>query len=116
MDLPVFGLRRLTPEDAWGLTPADTEVARQQIAALRYQGPFTPVGLEPTAEAPSNTRGFNWGGLSYDPQRGILVGAVNRFAAIVQLYPRRQESAVRATHPAGGMRLEAEVGSIWPGR
>jgi quinoprotein glucose dehydrogenase len=112
VDLPVFGLRRLTPEDAWGLTPEDTEVARQKIAAVRYEGPFTPVGLEPTAEAPSNTGGFNWGGLSYDPQRGILVGAVNRFAAIVQLSLRRQEPDVRATHPAGGIRLEAEVGSM----
>jgi quinoprotein glucose dehydrogenase len=112
VDLPVFGLRRLTPEDAWGLTLEDTEVARQKIAALRYQGPFTPVGLEPTAEAPSNTGGFNWGRLSYDPQRRILVGAVNRFAAIVQLYPRRQEPEGRASHPAGGIRLEAEVGSM----
>jgi quinoprotein glucose dehydrogenase len=88
--LPVFGLRQLTPDDAWGLTPEDTARARQQIAAVRYDGPFTPVGLGPTAEAPSNTGGFNWGGLSYDPKRRILVGAVNRFAAIVQLYPRQE--------------------------
>jgi quinoprotein glucose dehydrogenase len=110
--LPVFGLRSLSADDAWGLTPADTERARQQIAALRYEGPFTPVGLEPTAEAPSNTGGFNWGGLGYDPQRGILVGAVNRFAAIVQLFPRREAPDVRATQPAGGIRLEAEVGPM----
>jgi glucose dehydrogenase len=81
VDLLGFGLRHLTPEDAWGLTPEDTEVARQKIAAVRCRGPFTPVGLEPTDEAPSNTGGFNWGGLSYDPQRGILVGASVRWAS-----------------------------------
>ena len=40
------------------------------------------------------------------------MGAVNRFAAIAQLSPRRQESEVRATHRAGGIRLEAEIGPM----
>jgi len=78
----------VTPDDAWGLTPAEAEVGRKRIAGLRYEGPFTPVSLQETIEAPSNTGGFNWGGLSYDPARDIIVGAVNRFAAIVKLYPR----------------------------
>jgi quinoprotein glucose dehydrogenase len=52
--------------------------------------------------------GFNWGGLSYDPARGILVGAVNRFAAVTQLFPRAQAPA--ATGP--NIRLESEVGPM----
>jgi quinoprotein glucose dehydrogenase len=107
-NLPVFGLRKVTPDDAWGLAPAETEAGRKRIAELRYEGPFTPVSLQGTIEAPSNTGGFNWGGLSYDPGRGIIVGAVNRFAAIVKLYPRA--SAPSSTGP--NIRLEAEVGSM----
>jgi quinoprotein glucose dehydrogenase len=107
-NLPVFGLRRVTLDDAWGLTPADVDAARQRIAALRYEGPFTPVSLRGSIEAPSNTGGFNWGGLSYDPARGILVGAVNRFAAVVQLFPRAHAPA--ATGP--NIRLESEVGPM----
>jgi quinoprotein glucose dehydrogenase len=91
--LPVFGLRELTPDDAWGPTPEERERAREVIAALRSEGPFTPISLQGTIETPSNTGGFNWGGLSYDPTRQILVGAVNRFAAVMQLTPRDDAEA-----------------------
>jgi quinoprotein glucose dehydrogenase len=37
----------------------------------------------------------------------VIVGA-----AIVQLYPRQEAQELRAAQPAGGMRLEAEVGSM----
>jgi len=104
--LPVFGLRQVTPDDAWGLTPEELLAARQLIAALRFDGPFTPVSLQGSIEAPSNTGGFNWGGLTIDPVRGIVVGAVNRFASYTRLYPRAQ-----APTPTGpNLRLESEVG------
>lgn len=74
VNLPVFGLRNVTPDNAWGLSVEDREFARKKIASLRYDGPFTPVSLRGSIEAPSNTGGFNWGGLAYDPARGIIVG------------------------------------------
>jgi quinoprotein glucose dehydrogenase len=77
--LPVFGLRQLTPEDAWGLTPADIRTAREAIASVHWEGLFTPIGLKPTGNVPSVLGGFDWGGLSYDPERRIFVRAVNRF-------------------------------------
>jgi quinoprotein glucose dehydrogenase len=108
VDLPVFGLRRVGTDDAWGLTAADVERARTRISELHHEGPYTPVGLVETIEAPSNTGGFNWGGLSYDPVRAIVVGAVNRFAAIVRLYPRGEAPA--STGP--NIRLESEIGRM----
>src|SRR5207249_1542550 len=107
-NLPTFGLRRVGSDEAWGLTPADVETARQRIGELRFEGPYTPVGLAGTIAAPGNAGGFNWGGLSYDPARGVVVGAVNRFAAIVRLYPREQAPARRGPD----MRLEAELGEM----
>jgi quinoprotein glucose dehydrogenase len=112
VNLPLFGLRSLSPDDAWGLTPEATARARERLAAVSYAGVFTPPGLEPVAQAPSNTGGFNWGGLTYDPRRGTLVGATNRFAAVAQLFPRAEEQQVRETSPGGGVRLEAEVGRM----
>ena len=101
----------MTVDDAWGLTPEDTAAARQKIAALRWEGVFTPIGLQPTAEAPSNTGGFNWGGLTYDQEHGIIVGATNRFSAIVQLFPRQNPPKTGASSH-GGVRLEAEIGEM----
>jgi quinoprotein glucose dehydrogenase len=86
--LPLFGLRELTPDDAWGPSPEAVARAQEVIAALRSEGPFTPISLQGTIQTPSNAGGFNWGGLSYDPARQLLVGAVNRFAAVMQLIPR----------------------------
>lgn len=86
--LPTFGLRRLTPDDAWGATDASRGKARRRIEALRSDGPFTPASLRGAVQAPGPVGGFNWGGLSYDPKRGLLVGATNRVAAVVTLVPR----------------------------
>lgn len=92
VDFPLFGLREVTPDDAWGPTPEAVSQAREVIAAMRSEGPFTPISREGTIQTPSNAGGFNWGGLSYDPERRILVGAVNRFAAVMKLIPRDDAS------------------------
>jgi quinoprotein glucose dehydrogenase len=36
--LPVFGLRSVTQDEAWGPTPEDLEIARRHIAAVRHEG------------------------------------------------------------------------------
>ncbi|HEU5432466.1 MAG TPA: hypothetical protein VFU81_12430, partial [Thermomicrobiales bacterium] len=94
--LPLFGLRTLTADDAWGLTERDRAAARAWIAGLRSDGPFTPVSLRGSVQAPSNFGGFNWGGLSYDPERRLLVGATNRIAAVAQLLHRANAAAPAA--------------------
>ena len=91
--LPLFGLRELTPEQAWGPTPEAQAHAREVIASLRSEGPFTPISLQGSIQTPSNAGGFNWGGLSYDPERQLLIGAVNRIAAVMQLAPRDEVRA-----------------------
>jgi quinoprotein glucose dehydrogenase len=96
VDFPLFGLRELTPDDAWGPTPEAVAQASELIASLRSEGPFTPISLEGTIQTPSNAGGFNWGGLTYDPERQILVGAVNRFAAVMKLIPRDSAPADNA--------------------
>ncbi|MDQ3694077.1 MAG: pyrroloquinoline quinone-dependent dehydrogenase [Chloroflexota bacterium] len=91
-ELPLFGLREVAPDEAWGMTEEARAASQEQISAFRSEGLFTPPSLEGTIQAPGNLGGFNWGGLSYDPARGLLVGATNRFAAVVTLVPRDDEA------------------------
>jgi quinoprotein glucose dehydrogenase len=106
--LPVFGLRRVSAEDAWGPTEATRAKAAARIAPLRSEGPFTPASLRGSVHAPCPVGGFNWGGLSYDPGQSLLVGATNRVAAAVTLVPR-ERGAGRG--PAGDV-IRGEVGRM----
>lgn len=105
--LPVFGLRKVDVEEAWGPDAASLSATKEWIARLRSAGIFTPPSLRGSVLAPSNIGGFNWGGLTYDPERGLLIGATNRVAAVVTLVPRAQYDE---TQPQPDRRLESEVG------
>ena len=107
--LPVFGLRRVTADDAWGPTEATRANAAARIAALRSDGPFTPPSLRGSIHAPGPVGGFNWGGLSYDPARGLLVGATNRVAAAIMLIPR--DRAKRSGN-GGAATIRGEIGGM----
>jgi len=93
--LPSFGLQHLSPDDAWGLTPLDRQRCREAIDGARYDGVFTPPGLDVTLVTPSNIGGAHWGGVAFDPARQIVVVPVNRLAALVQLIPRERHDPSR---------------------
>jgi hypothetical protein len=59
--------------------------------------------VQGTLVYPGNTGGSNWGGVSVDPDRQLIIGPTNRIAAIIHLIPREQLPEARRT--AG----EAEV-------
>jgi quinoprotein glucose dehydrogenase len=94
---------RYTTEDAWGPTPEARSWCRDQIAATRNEGIFTPASLEGTLVVPGNIGGAHWGGTAADAGRKIAVVPVNRVAAVVQLFPNegfdgdrlRREDAAR---------------------
>jgi quinoprotein glucose dehydrogenase len=88
--LPALGLQKV---EAWGPTSADKAAAEQRINGLRYEGIFTPPSLEGSLMTPGNVGGIHWGGMSYDPQSGLLITNVNRLAALIRLLPREQLSA-----------------------
>jgi len=93
LELPTFGLRRVTPEDAWGRTPEELLAARKRIESLRWEGLFTPPSFQGSIQAPSNGGGMNWGGMAYDPQRRLLITPATRIAAIVSIeYPHSDKN------------------------
>ncbi len=82
----------LKPEDAFGLTEEDRKTCREQIAALRNEGVFTPPSLQGTLVIPGDLGGMNWSGMSFDRQHGLLVTNTNRLPRAVALVPRDKVS------------------------
>lgn len=78
----------LTPEEAWGVTPFDRAACRDAIAALRFEGIYTPPTLEGTLMVPGNAGGQNWGGVAVDEARQRLVVNQQDFPWKVTLIPR----------------------------
>jgi quinoprotein glucose dehydrogenase len=102
-----LGLQSVTADSAWGPTPEDLTEARQRIAQLRYEGPFTPPGFQGTIMAPGNVGGIHWGGMCYDPVAGILYTNINRLAAVIRMMPRDQVDSLRKENPET---LRGEIG------
>ena len=88
--LPALSPLRFSASDAWGMTPLDRRACRNAMLPLRNDGIFTPPSLQGTMVVPSNIDGAHWGGLTYDPERQIVVVPVNRVATVVQLIPRER--------------------------
>jgi quinoprotein glucose dehydrogenase len=95
--------QKLSSDDAWGATPADREWCAAKIKEFRSEGIFTPPSFEGTLVFPSNVGGVNWGGISYDSGRGLLIAPTNRIALFVRLIPRAEYQALRSTDAANRM-------------
>jgi quinoprotein glucose dehydrogenase len=94
---------RLAPETlavaAYGQTDSARARCKARIAALRFDGIFTPPSLKGTIIWPGNLGGMNWSGVSVDEQRGILVAPTNRLATVVRLFHRDSLHAEATAHP-----------------
>ncbi len=86
---------KLSPEDAWGITPEDQKWCSEKIAASRSEGIFTPPSLKGSILFPGNIGGVNWGSSAYDPSRHLLIMDTNRLATWLRLIPREELEAAR---------------------
>jgi len=80
----------LTAEDAWGFTHFDKAYCRDLIERFRSDGIFTPPSLEGSIQFPGSAGGANWGGVSMDPERAILVVGQSRLPMSQRLIPRAE--------------------------
>jgi quinoprotein glucose dehydrogenase len=81
----------LTPDEAWGIVPFwDRSACAEKIAALRFEGIYTPPTLEGTLMVPGNAGGSNWGGVAVDERTQTLIANVQDFPWAVTLIPREQ--------------------------
>jgi quinoprotein glucose dehydrogenase len=64
----------LTEAAMWGATPVDQLWCRIQFRKARYEGPYTPPGTGRASIAyPGMFGGVEWGGITVDPYRKILI-------------------------------------------
>lgn len=84
---PALSPQKMSANDAWGITPADREFCRAQIAGLRNDGLFTPPSLRGSLSVPGNVGGMNWSGSAYDAQSGLLIVNTNNLASKMGLIP-----------------------------
>jgi len=80
----------LTEADMWGITPLDQMWCRIKFRQADYRGAFTPVTTRDTIMYPGTAGGINWGSVSVDVERGLVVVNTLRFANFGRLIPREQ--------------------------
>lgn len=84
----------LAPGDAFGFTFWDRKKCAEAIAKYRYDGIFTPPTEQGSIHYPQNTGGINWGSVTIDPERRLLITNMMRLASVVQLVPRAEYDAL----------------------
>jgi quinoprotein glucose dehydrogenase len=81
----------LKEADMWGMSPIDQMVCRIQFRKADYRGFFTPPRADKyTVEYPGYNGGSDWGSVSVDPVRGVLIANYNDMPNYVRLMPRSQ--------------------------
>jgi quinoprotein glucose dehydrogenase len=88
--MPDFAGPPLREGDMWGLTPFDQLYCRILFREARYEGAFTPPRLGKTIRYPGELGGIDWGSVSIDAPRGILVANSNHMADLDELITREQ--------------------------
>ncbi|MCG8591624.1 MAG: pyrroloquinoline quinone-dependent dehydrogenase [Proteobacteria bacterium] len=83
----------LSPDDAYGLTPWGRGACREALAALRFEGIYTPPTEQGTLMVPGNAGGSNWGGVAVDEANQRLVANVHDLPWSVTLIPREEAEA-----------------------
>jgi quinoprotein glucose dehydrogenase len=87
---PALAPQRVSPDDAWGITPEERDACRKELQGLRNEGIFTPPSLQGALAIPGNVGGMTWSGYAFDPRRNLLVVNTNNFPTKVKLIPRDQ--------------------------
>lgn len=95
--MPAFDNLVLTEKLMWGATPLDQLWCRIRFKGARHDGPFTPPGIRPSVFYPGTLGGVDWGGISVDPQRRLMVVNWNRVPIYMRLVPREDAKGIGPT-------------------
>lgn len=95
----------LKESTAWGISPFDQALCRIHFRQMRYDGLFTPPTLgEGSIGYPGNHGGMNWGGMSVDPDRGIMLINTERLPYQIFLIPRDKTNGAKSIFENSGKR------------
>jgi quinoprotein glucose dehydrogenase len=90
----------LQEADMWGVTPIDQLLCRIEFRKLRYDGPYTPLGITKSLGYPLSVGFFSWGSASYDPQHNLVVAGITHMPFVAQLF-RKSSDDENSTEAVG---------------
>ena len=91
--MPSFAGPDLNEKSMWGVSPLDQLFCRVMFKSARYEGTMTPPGLTPNISFPGFLGGMNWGGVSIDRARNLMIVNSNRVPIRAQLITRAEANA-----------------------
>ena len=83
----------LRESDMWGVTPLDQLWCRIQFRSLDYRGQFTPPTVRGTLQYPGNFGVIDWGSVSIDAGRNLMIVNSSYMPLINTLIPRSDAPA-----------------------
>lgn len=109
--MPSFTPAPLTETDMWGTTPLDQLWCRIEFRKLRYEGKFTPPGLDASLAWPGNNGIMNWGSVSVDEARQLMVVSSSYMPLLLQLIPREQAPPGEHITLDGAAAISPQIGT-----
>jgi len=88
--MPDFSGPTLTEADMWGMTPFDQLYCRIKFRQAAYQGMYMPLRFGSSIRTPGELGGIDWGSVSVDEGRNILIVNSNLMADWDELISREQ--------------------------
>ena len=85
---PSFAPADLTEADMWGATPIDQMWCRVRFKKSRYEGQFTPQSVQGTVVYAGSFGIIDWGSVSVDPERGLMIVNTSQLPYYQRLIPR----------------------------
>ncbi len=87
----------LTEASMWGMTPLDQLWCRIKFRQVRYDGQFTPPSTDTHINYPGSAGGSNWGSVTVDKARGLLVANSLHMAETGRMLPRSEGESLNHT-------------------
>lgn len=94
--MPSVSGKPLRERDMWGMTPFDQLWCRIAFRNLRYDGPMTPPGTDRSLIYPGIAGGVNWGSVSIDPTRQVMIVNSMYYGSVIRLVPRDETDRMLA--------------------
>ncbi len=91
----------LSEKRMWGATPFDQLWCRIAFRKARYEGDFTPPSTRKTIFYPGSVGGSNWGSVTVDPLRDLMVTNTLYIADIGRMIPREEADRMMKAYGAG---------------
>lgn len=95
--MPGFTPKPLVEADMWGATPLDQLWCRIDFRSHRYDGKYTLPSVTPTLQYPGNFGIVDWGSVSVDEARQIMIVNSSYLPLRVRLVPRAEADGMQAS-------------------